>query len=214
MVTSEIYERNVTAFFFGEEAGATQRSANSLRFSNVAAAALETCVAFAGRSCSVEPHFRWQSLDVVELVPSDYQFAWLDSSSNDLVTLDDDELLFRDYCQVAISELEEYRTFEDGWDGEDMPAPLVASLDDAFTFLRLLSSLAETCVPAIPMLDHEGIASLAFENESSYRSVAFYGGGRIVTYRWYRETDSSNVDNGSLESPDFLVELIQDIKAF
>jgi len=172
---------------------------------------VDACVAIAGRSCLSEPHVRWLDSATVELVPSDFQFTFLECHELDLVYIEDDELLFRSYCENAIAELEQYRSYEFGWDGEEMPAPNQHSIDDAYTFLRLLSSSCEECVEAIPMLDHEGISSIAFENESDYMSVAFYGGNRVVTYRWCNLTEQSSVSKDSLDRAEFLNSLMQDI---
>lgn len=174
--------------------------------------AIDTCIRFAERSCVSEPHFNWTHSESVEIAPSDYQFTILDHRNFDLVLIEDDELLFRSYCEAAIAELEQYRELEDGWDGEDMPAPLHDSIDDAFTFLRLLNSCLDECAQAIPMLDHEGISSLAFENATDYFSIAFYGDNKVVTYRWNSISDENTVAKGSLEDSEFLKALVQGIK--
>ncbi|MEL1089343.1 hypothetical protein [Pseudomonas sp. OB66] len=174
--------------------------------------AIDTCIKFAERSCVSEPHFNWSSSESVVIAPSDYQFTILDHRNYDLVLIEDDELLFRSYCDVAIAELEQYRELEDGWDGEDMPAPLPESIDDAFTFLRLLNSFLDECAEAIPMLDHEGISSLAFESATDYFSIAFYGNDKVVTYRWSSILEQNTVAKGSLKDPEFLIALVQGVK--
>ncbi|KKO15555.1 hypothetical protein V520_11505 [Pseudomonas putida KG-4] len=62
------------------------------------------------------------------------------------------------------------------------------------------------------MLDHEGIASIAFENETDYKSIAFYGDNRVVFYRWNRDSNSSVVEKKTLDDWEFLANLIQAIE--
>lgn len=211
MRSSVIEHPSVVSMFAGLWDDAYIKPMVSNRISEWTDAAIEACMEFAGRSCVSQPHFKWVDASNVILAPSDYQFFILDERNLDFVFIEDDDLLFREFCQTALSELEQYRAFGDGWDGEDMPAPLPESIDDAFTFLRLLSSMLDECAEAIPMLDHEGISSVAFENEQDYLSVAFYGDNRIVTYRWNSISDESKVVKGSLEEPGFLDMLIQEI---
>jgi len=211
VMMSSVIERpniaNMFCGFYGDESTAPKSSS---RISDWADAAIGTCMAFAERTCAPQPHFNWLDSNTVVIAPSDYQFLFLNYS--DLVLIEDEDLLFRDYCFDAISEFEQYREFGDGWDGEDMPAPLDVSLDDAFTFLRLLSFQLDTCAQAIPMLDHEGISSVAFENATDYLSIAFYGDNRIVVYRWNSITDQNTVVKNSLDDSVFLKSLIQDIE--
>ncbi|MPQ83835.1 hypothetical protein F0170_07460 [Pseudomonas sp. MAFF 730085] len=175
--------------------------------------AWDTCLGLIRDSSLAEPHFCWESIGSAVLAPSDYQFASLLDSDSDLVIIEDDEVILRNFCLKAYDAIEEYRTLEDGWDGDDALAPSQLCLDDAYTFLRLVSSTLDNCAEAIPMLDPEGIPSLAFDNGTSYLAIAFYGSNGVVTYRIDRTTNVSSAGEFSLDDAVHLSELISDIKA-
>ncbi|MNR24942.1 hypothetical protein D3C85_1420590 [compost metagenome] len=85
-------------------------------------------------------------------------------NSFDLVTIEEEDTPLQAFCIDAVNSLDHYRSLEAGWDGEDMPAPEPASIDDAYNFLQVVSGHLESCPKIHPMLDHEGITSLVFES--------------------------------------------------
>ncbi|MBA1209813.1 hypothetical protein [Pseudomonas fulva] len=136
------------------------------------------------------PRSIWDEYGPVSIAPSIYDFQHQIDDS-ECVVLEEEDLPLRDYCQEALSSLRTFANLKAGWDGEFAPEPLAAGLDDAFTFLRVLSANFEHCKKAISMLDHEGIPSLAFENDSTYCSVAFYGEEVMVFYYFHRITSET-----------------------
>lgn len=177
--------------------------------SKIAAFAIDTCLGLVEKSAISEPHFLWEDLHSVVISPSDYQFASLEDDEYELVTIDEEDIPFREFCTAALDSLSAYSSLVDGWDGEDAPAPATSYLDDAYTFLRLLSSNLSDCRTALPMLDHEGIPSFAFDNGTCYASIAFYGDDQVVSYFIDRTTKKSRALSFSLSNTEELAGFIE-----
>jgi hypothetical protein len=202
-ITSSLFSLNQEDFFFV----AKEKDKPSV-FSSIASHALDACVAIAKVSSVSEPHFLWADYTSVEVTPSDYQFRWLENSF-DLVTIEEEDTPLQAFCIDAVNSLDHYRTLEAGWDGEDMPAPEPASIDDAYNFIQVVSSQLETCPKIHPMLDHEGITSLVFENQEMYCSVAFYGNLEIVTYTLHRRKNESFTATFTMDDKEKLENLLE-----
>ncbi|MDG9884088.1 hypothetical protein N7650_14710 [Pseudomonas sp. GD04058] len=149
---------------------------------NICSALFERTQAFPDRS-------KWSIDWEFEISPSDYLNSLF--LGDEIVTIEEEELIFRPYCLRAVEALEHYEALEEGWDGEDMPAPVEASIIGAYDFLCFISATIEELPEVSPMLDHEGIVSLAFEKDHMYCSLAFYEDREIVTYNLNRRTNES-----------------------
>lgn len=165
----------------------SRRAGNSWH-SNFRSIASEACFEIAKRSCAPEPHFVWEDLTSVNISPSEFQLFSLDWGSDELVTIEEEDLPWRAYCLEAVDALERYALLEAGWDGDEAPAPTVASLNDAHLFLRLLSCEVDSCPTITPVLDHEGIPSFILDTGKTYVSISLYGENSITVYTIDRET--------------------------
>ncbi|SEJ84322.1 hypothetical protein [Pseudomonas sp. NFACC07-1] len=175
--------------------------------------AAATCLELVKNSSVAEPHFCWESIGSAVLMPSDYQFTRHLDFESDLVTIEDDEIPLRGFCLEALDVINGYRDLSDGWDGDDAIGPSHPCLDDAYTFLRLVSTNVEHCPTIVPMLDPEGIPSLAFDNGTNYLAIAFYGNNSVVSYFINRETNQSNSNTFFLDEDNKLAELMSIIEA-
>lgn len=185
----------------------------SIKKKSIFDGAVDTCLELVKSSSVAEPHFCWESIGSAVLMPSDYQLTRYLDFEDDLVTIEDDEVPMRGFCLIALDVIQGYRELTDGWDGDDALAPSQNCLDDAYTFLRLVSSNLEHCPTVVPMLDPEGIPSLAFDNGKSYLAVAFYGNQSVVTYFIDRETNESTAQTFLLDEDNKLAELMSTIEA-
>lgn len=155
----------------------------------VAKDAMNLCSALFEKTQTFQDSAKWSMDWEFEISPSDYLHSLL--SGEDIVTIEEEDLIFRPYCLKAVEALEHYEALEEGWDGEDMPAPVEASISGAYEFLCSISAAIDALPEVSPMLDHEGIVSLAFEKDHMYCSLAFYEDDEIVTYNLNRRTNES-----------------------
>ncbi|MFP3925332.1 hypothetical protein [Pseudomonas sp. W5-36] len=143
--------------------------------------AFDVCLKLVNKTTMSEPHFFWSGLDEALIRPSDYQ-NYLYSADSELVSIEEDEVIFRDFCLRAQTQLRKYYDLVDGWDGGDAPAPSVKSLYDAELFLQLVSANVDSCPEISCVLDHEGIPSYVVDNNESYLSLSFYGDYYVTMY--------------------------------
>jgi hypothetical protein len=177
--------------------------------SNFACIAIDACFEIAKRSSTSEPHFVWEDHSSVTLSPSEFQLHSLMWGENEFVSIEEEDLPWRSSCVTALEALDAYAILENGWDGDEAPAPSASSLDDAHVFLRIVSSNIETCPEVIPMIDHEGIPGFVFDNDRTYISVAFYGDESITFYTIDRTTKKSMANSFSLAEAEKLADALE-----
>ncbi|MEE4947094.1 hypothetical protein PS689_00576 [Pseudomonas fluorescens] len=181
--------------------------------SKIAEATLEACFKLVERSTISEPHFLWEDFSTVVISPSDYQFAPFQDTDYELVSIDEDDVPYREFCSEALDSLEFYQTLSDDWDEDGAPAPTESSLYDASLLLRTISARVSSCPNIVTMLDFEGIPSFAFDTNSTYVSVACYGEGRLVTYYLDRKCNASTSREFSLTEVDALHDFLEVIES-
>lgn len=81
--------------------------------------------------------------------------------------------------ETIIGELRRWNLLEANWDGEGAERPVSRSLQEAVSFVRLLSDW--NLLPE-PMLHADGHAGLFWKNDGLYADVEFLGDGRIAYY--------------------------------
>jgi hypothetical protein len=81
--------------------------------------------------------------------------------------------------EILIGEIREWLLFKPNWDGENASAPNTKSLQDAVSFLRLLSS--EHTMPE-SMLHASGNAGLFWNDSNIYADIEFLGDGQIAYF--------------------------------
>lgn len=177
--------------------------------SNFACIAIDACFEIAKRSSTSEPHFIWEDLSAVTLSPSEFQLHSLMWGEDGFASIEEEDLPWRSNCVSALEALDAYALLERGWDGDEAPAPLACSLDDAHVFLRIVSTNIESCPEVIPMIDHEGIPGFVFDNDRVYISVAFYGEESITSYMIDRTTKKSMAHSFLLTETEKLAETLE-----
>lgn len=143
--------------------------------------AFGVCLELVNKTTMSEPHFFWNNLDSALVRPSDYQ-TYFYRDDSELVTIEEDELILRDFCLSALTQLHKYYDLLEGWDGENAPAPSAESLSDAELFLQLVSANIVSCPEIATVLDHEGIPSFVVDNKKSYLSLSFYGDYNVTMF--------------------------------
>ncbi|MEE5088365.1 hypothetical protein V2J74_26790 [Pseudomonas alliivorans] len=175
--------------------------------------AFGVCLELVNKTSMSEPHFFWNNLDSVAIRPSDYQ-TYFHRADAELVTIEEDELILRDFCQCALTQLHKYYDLVDGWDGENAPAPSVESLSDAELFLQLLSANIASCPEIATVLDHEGIPSFVVNNKKSYLSLSFYGDYNVTMFLKTRATGDIEAYEFNMSDSRMLAKTLENINSF
>lgn len=81
--------------------------------------------------------------------------------------------------EILIGEIREWLFFESNWDGENASTPNTVSLNEAVSFVRLLSE--DINFPE-PMLNASGNVGLFWNENDTYADIEFLGNGFIAYF--------------------------------
>ncbi|WP_141753187.1 hypothetical protein [Duganella sp. HH101] len=93
----------------------------------------------------------------------------------------------------VFAELLSYKSFRDGWDGEDSVAPASSDVDCAIEFVRMLRSLLP--LPGA-MLDPKGDVGLYWNTDQAYADINFDRDGTMSFYLRNRSTGAESFHEG------------------
>ncbi len=200
----------IAGFAEGLNGNDIAKTPTKFSYPELLSSAFDVCLDIVKKTTVPEPHFHWHNLETVALRPSDYQTYLFDIDS-ELVTIEEDDHILREFCADAQATLHGYYELSCGWDGDCAPQPSMDSLEDAELLLQLISANISACPNIVTVLDHEGIPSFVIDNKSTYISLSFYGDYAVTVFIKNRLLNQSEAYEFCMEDANALAKTLETI---